>query len=74
MTADLEITEKLLKSMLQELGSLHSQKIFVMDVSIENYKGGHLVDFSSSWTMPHFMFPKDVRSEQERKQVVNDFR
>ena len=36
-----------------------------MDVRWNNYKGGHLVDFSSAWTEPHFEFRKDVNSEED---------
>lgn len=38
-----------------------------MDVRLSNYKGGHLVDFSSAWTEPHFEFRKDVNSEEDIK-------
>ncbi|KAK5310764.1 hypothetical protein LTR93_011950 [Exophiala xenobiotica] len=38
-----------------------------MDVKWSNYKGGHLVDFSSAWTEPHFEFRKDVNSEEDIK-------
>ena len=35
-----------------------------MDVKWDNYQGGHLVEFSSAWTEPHFEFRKDVHSEK----------
>ena len=38
-----------------------------MDIRWSNYKGGHLVDFSSAWTEPHFEFRKDVNSEEDIK-------
>ncbi|KAJ9493583.1 hypothetical protein H2202_010931 [Exophiala xenobiotica] len=60
-----EITEKLIASILRELKALNSLRIYVMDVRWSNYKGGHLVDFSSAWTEPHFEFRKDVNSEED---------
>jgi len=68
---DPEITDKLLKSMLRELRALHSLKVYVMDISWQNYKGGHLVDFSSSFTEPHCMFRRDVRARFEIGQFRN---
>jgi hypothetical protein len=38
-----------------------------MDVRWSNYKGGHLVDFSSAWTEPHFEFRKDINSDEDIK-------
>ena len=64
---DPEITEKLISSMRRELKALNSLRIYVMDVRWGNYKGGHLVDFSSAWTEPHFEFRKDVNSEDDIK-------
>ncbi|KAK5214994.1 hypothetical protein LTR72_011917 [Exophiala xenobiotica] len=64
---DPEITEKLIASILQELKALNSLRIYVMDVRWSNYEGGHLVDFSSAWTEPHFEFRKDVNSEEDIK-------
>ncbi|KAF2175811.1 hypothetical protein K469DRAFT_763366 [Zopfia rhizophila CBS 207.26] len=63
----LEITEKLIVSIRRELKALNSLRIYVMDVRWSNYKGGHLVDFSSAWTEPHFEFRKDVNSEKDIK-------
>jgi hypothetical protein len=63
--SDPEMTDSLLKSMIRELKALNSMKIYVKDISVQNYKGGHLVDFSSSWTEPHFMFQKNIRSPRE---------
>jgi hypothetical protein len=56
-----EISDSLAKAMLRDLKALHSLKIYVMDISIRNYKGGKLVDFSSSWTEPHIGFRPDLR-------------
>jgi hypothetical protein len=36
-----------------------------MDVRWDNYKGGHIVHFSSAWTEPHFEFRRDVNSEKD---------
>lgn len=62
---DPEITEKLIESMRRELKALNSLQIYVMDIRWSNYKGGHLVDFSSAWTRPHFEFRKDINSEED---------
>jgi hypothetical protein len=62
---DPEITDKLIASMRRELKALNSLRIYVMDVRWSNYKGGHLVDFSSAWTEPHFEFREDVNSEKD---------
>ena len=62
---DPEITEKLITSIRRELKALNSLRIYVMDIKWSNYKGGHLVDFSSAWTEPHFEFRKDVNSEED---------
>jgi hypothetical protein len=61
------ITPKLITSMRRELKSLNSLRIYVMDVRWSNYKGGHLVDFSSAWTVPHLEFRKDVNTEHDIK-------
>lgn len=61
--ADPEVTQTLILAMRRELKALNSLRIYVMDVSWSNYRGGHLVDFSSSWTVPHYEFRKDINSE-----------
>ncbi|KAK0710068.1 kinetochore Sim4 complex subunit FTA2-domain-containing protein [Lasiosphaeria miniovina] len=63
--ADPEVTEALVKAMRRELKALNSLRIYVMDVRWDNYKGGHLVDFSSAWTEPHFEFRRDVNSKED---------
>jgi Kinetochore Sim4 complex subunit FTA2 len=65
---DPPITKALLKRMLRDLKALNRLKIYVMDIAIRNYKGGKIVDFSSSWTEPNFMFREDVRSKIEIRQ------
>ena len=62
---DPDITKELIASMRRELKALHSLRIYVMDIKWANYKGGHLVDFSSAWTEPHFEFRKDINSEED---------
>ncbi|KAK3361623.1 hypothetical protein B0T24DRAFT_642026 [Lasiosphaeria ovina] len=51
--------------MRRELKALNSLLRYVMDVKWDNYKGGHLVDFSSAWTRPHFEFRRDVNSDKD---------
>jgi hypothetical protein len=60
-----KVTEELVKAMLRELKSLHSMRIYVMDVAWTNYAGGHLVDFSSAWTQPCFDLRRYIRSKKE---------
>lgn len=62
---DPEITEELVMSMRRELKALNSLKVYVMDVRWDNYKGGHLADFNSSWTEPHYEYRKDFNSEKD---------
>ncbi len=62
---DHEITEKLVMSMRRELKALNSLKAYVMDVRWDNYKGGHLVDFSLPWTEPHYEYRKGFNSEED---------
>lgn len=51
--------------MKRELQILNSLRIYVMDIRWSNYKGGHLVNFSSAWTEPHFEFRRDVNTEKD---------
>jgi hypothetical protein len=62
---DPDITPKLISSMRRELKALNSLQIYVMDVKWSNYKGGHLVDFSSAWTRPHHEFRRDINSDED---------
>ncbi|KAF4461992.1 hypothetical protein FALBO_11199 [Fusarium albosuccineum] len=40
---------------LSNLVRLNSQKVFNMDIRLDNYRDGKLVDFGSSWTEPHIL-------------------
>jgi hypothetical protein len=55
------LTDTVIKSMLRELKALNSLGVYVMDMRLPNYKGGHLVDFTSAWTTPYYMFQKGFR-------------
>jgi hypothetical protein len=66
-----DVTESLIKRMLKDLRALHSLGIYVMDVKIENYVGGKLVDFSVSCTEPHHVFRDDLRSEDDIRALKN---
>jgi kinetochore complex Sim4 subunit Fta2 len=59
--SDPELTDPVIKSMIRELKALNSLGIYVRDISIHNYKGGHVVDFSSSFTRPHFNLRRTIR-------------
>lgn len=42
-----------LGSILKGLKALNRHKIYVMDVRLDNYRDGMIVDFGSSWTEPY---------------------
>jgi hypothetical protein len=63
--SDPELTDTVIKSMIRELKALNSMGVYVQDMSIQNYKGGHMVDFSSSFTKPHFNFRRKIRPKWE---------
>ena len=45
-----------LQGLWRDLEDLHDLGILVRDISIGNYMGGKLIDFSRSWAMPHPCF------------------
>lgn len=45
-----------LQGLWRDLEDLHKLGILARDVSIGNYMGGKLIDFSRSWAMPHPCF------------------
>ncbi|KAF2650600.1 hypothetical protein K491DRAFT_761601 [Lophiostoma macrostomum CBS 122681] len=59
------VTPELIPLMRRELKALNRFGIYVMDVKWRNYKGGHLVDFSSAWTKPHHEFRRDINSAED---------
>ncbi|KAK2609321.1 hypothetical protein QQS21_002102 [Conoideocrella luteorostrata] len=44
-----------LQKILRDVTSLNRQGIYNMDIKKDNYRGGRLVDFGSSWTKPHLL-------------------
>jgi hypothetical protein len=50
---DTGVNAKTLGMILRDLRFLNKLKIYNRDVRAENFRGGKLVDFGSSWTEPH---------------------
>jgi len=48
--------------MLGDLRSLRKIRIYIQDIRENNYRGGKLVDFSVSWTIPHIMLSDKLRN------------
>ncbi|KAG9240889.1 hypothetical protein BJ878DRAFT_559527 [Calycina marina] len=64
VATDPNITLRLVTIMRRELRALDSLRVHVVDVRWDNYKGGHLLDFSSSWTVPYFQFRRDTNEDE----------
>ena len=64
-----------LKTMRTELFDLKNIGVHPMDVSMRNYKGGHLVDFGIAWTTPYFMtkFFSPWQLELKLRRDLRDF-
>jgi Kinetochore Sim4 complex subunit FTA2 len=73
---DLPLTDALLKKMLRDLKALRKMKIYQQDIFPRNYKGGRLVDFSTAYTEPNFMFqvrsPLEIQGYRIRDLVMFD--
>lgn len=54
--------ERMVARMLGDLRSLRKIGIYVQDIRGDNYRGGKLVDFSVSWTIPHIMLSDKLRN------------
>ncbi|KAI8710796.1 hypothetical protein NCS52_01539600 [Fusarium sp. LHS14.1] len=54
-SADPGINQDNLKQIIGDILRLNSQRIFNMDIRLDNYRDGKLVDFGSSWTEPHIL-------------------
>lgn len=54
-------TAKMLPQMLNDFFALRRMFVYVRDVRADNYIGGKIVDFSSSWTAPHTLVSTYVR-------------
>ena len=53
----------MVQGMLADLRSLRNITIFVRDVRADNCRGGKLVDFSVSWTVPYLMLADGLRDK-----------
>lgn len=49
------VNEKSLRKILRGITTLNRLKIYNMDIRLENYRDGQIVDFGSSWTEPHML-------------------
>lgn len=58
---DIHFTMKMVSRMRRDLSRLRKLGIYTRDIRKENYVGGKLVDFSSSWTVPHIMLMGEFR-------------
>ncbi|RFU28936.1 hypothetical protein B7463_g7382, partial [Scytalidium lignicola] len=47
------VNEKSLRKILRDITMLNRQQIYNMDIRLDNYRDGQIVDFGSSWTEPH---------------------
>lgn len=54
---------KHLTRMVMDLRALRKMPLFVRDIREDNYRGGKLLDFSVSWTVPHVMLDMRIRSD-----------
>lgn len=57
-------TKAMVRKMRTDLRKLREIHIVVRDIRSDNYLDGKLVDFSVSWTVPHLMLSRDIRSER----------
>ena len=64
---------KNVKSMLVSLKRIRRNGIYNMDIAARNYRGGKLLDFSASYTTPHYLFntrPKDWAIEEMNQDLA----
>jgi len=54
-SADPGVNQDNLYQILRDIVRLNSQRVFNMDIRLDNYRDGKLVDFGSSWTEPHIL-------------------
>ncbi|VUC34645.1 unnamed protein product [Clonostachys rosea] len=54
-SSDHGVTELDLKKILDRILVLNRERIYNMDIRLDNIKDGKLVDFGSSWTEPHIL-------------------
>ena len=66
---EVPFTGKMIRRMKADLSALRRMCIYTRDIRADNYKGGKLVDFSTSWTKPHIMLSERYWS---RKTIDRD--
>ncbi|KAK7209237.1 hypothetical protein V2G26_016415 [Clonostachys chloroleuca] len=54
-SSDHGVTELNLRKTLDRIHTLNREKIYNMDIRLDNIRDGKLVDFGSSWTEPHIL-------------------
>ncbi|CAG9955947.1 unnamed protein product [Clonostachys rosea f. rosea IK726] len=57
-SSDHGVAEPNLRKILDRIHTLNRERIYNLDVRLENIKDGRLVDFGSSWTEPHILLNK----------------
>ena len=58
------LTDKTVKKMLRNLKRIRKLGVYPMDIRARNYKAGLLLDLSSAFTEPHFLFKIRPRHEE----------
>ncbi|KAM0440767.1 hypothetical protein ACHAPT_000068 [Fusarium lateritium] len=62
------VNDKSAKKILSGIRALNRLKVYNKDIRIDNFRGGKLVDFGSSWTEPHALLDalgaQDIRDNK----------
>lgn len=68
VSSDSGVDEKSLWKVLSGITNLNRHGIFNMDIRIDNFRDGKIVDFGSSWTEPHALLDAldDEAAEEHR--------
>ncbi|KAF4980203.1 hypothetical protein FDECE_17929 [Fusarium decemcellulare] len=62
------VNSKNLRRVLDDILKLNKLRVYNMDVRLDNYRDGKLVDFGASWTEPHILLDElDDEMATERK-------
>lgn len=56
--------------MVKDMDDLHKLGILVRDVTVSNYLGGKLIDFSRAWTVPHPVIRAHFRMVSAKSKVA----
>lgn len=74
--AQTSVNSKNVRAALDRVRKLNELKIYDRDIRAENFVGGKLVDFGSSWTEPHIILdalePDDIEDSRLEDMVMFD--